>query len=363
VGPRTSTPDPPSGAARRHWTIVLGVVTVCLLAAAVLTTRQVTAEHDAVRKPVSAARLARIRDSAARAVAAAAPGTPGAGSPGAGSKAASTAGLTIRGTRTRVAMRSRNVTIDVGGLTRSYLLYSPARDPYGRTLPVLVELSGSAVSNAMEAARADFQQITGPAVVVYPQDYQLNWDAGACCGVAAAKQINDVAFVAAVISQVEDTVPHASKGPVYLAGYSNGGKMALRVACADPSLVAAVAVYGAVESLDCAGPPAASLLELAGTADPELTVGPSGTPTEQNGFTEPTVTAEVESYLAADHCSAASRSVTVGSVSETRWSDCPDGRQDGLVLFSGQTHTWPETTATTPSAQQVMWDYFVSLGA
>lgn len=65
--------------------------------------------------------------------------------------------------------------------------------------------------------------------------------------------------------------------------------MALRVACATPGLFTAIAAYGAVNAAPCPDPAPVSLLEATGTADPEVTIGPGGTPQRVNGYPEPTV--------------------------------------------------------------------------
>src|SRR2546423_22909 len=51
---------------------------------------------------------------------------------------------------------------------------------------------------------------------------------------------------------------------------------------------------GAVSAAPCPDPAAVSLLEVAGTADPELTISPGGTPHTINGYPEPTVHGQVD---------------------------------------------------------------------
>jgi len=315
-------------------------------------------------KRLSPTALARIRAAAARAVARSTTSSSSSTSAPASSTTTTTTvpPLTLPETTSAVHFSSKIVPISYGGLARDYYVEQPEPTP-GRRLPIVVDLSGSYILAQHEATRSDFAQVAGPAILVYPQAYELYWDAGACCGIPAQDGIDDVGFVAAVVAQVRRTVPDASQGPVYLAGYSNGGKLAFRVACEDPSLVAAVAVYGAVESMDCPKFTPLPLLELAGTADPEVDIGPGGTPVVQYGFTEPTVTQEVDDYLTADGCTAATQSLTAGSLSLTRWPSCAGGRMVALGLYSGQTHDWPQRQGATPSGQQVMWDFFVSVGA
>ncbi len=240
-------------------------------------------------------------------------------------------------------------------------MYRPASTQV-QHLPVIVELSGCCISGAAyEANRANFREVAGPAILVYPTDVNGNWNAGACCGAAPAAGINDVGYVTQVIAMVKAEEPGASGGSVYLAGYSNGGKLAMVLACDEPSLFAAVAVYGATRTSTCAQTQPESVLLMAGTADPEDSV--AGPPVVQNGFTQPTVNELSQTYLSSDQCADHMTSTTAGNLQERVWSQCTTGRLVGIALWSGQGHAWPETQGPTPSAQQVMWDWFVSLGA
>ena len=137
--------------------------------------------------------------------------------------------------------------------------------------------------------------------------------------------------------------------------------MALRMACEAPMLFAGVASYGAVNAKPCNDPGAVSLLELAATADPELTIGPDGAPQVENGYTEPTVVAQVTQYLQADACTDVTTATTQGTLTTTTWTQCASGREVQLGLYQGGDHGWPAGDATTPSAAQVMWQFLQSL--
>jgi polyhydroxybutyrate depolymerase len=268
--------------------------------------------------------------------------------------------LAIAATSSSVDWVEHKVEIAFQGVTRDYLVFRPAATA-ARPLPVVVTLAGCCVSASTEADRTNFRQVAGPAILVYPDYLNGTWNAGACCGTSAANHVDDVGFVTAVIAQVEAAQPDASHGPVYLAGYSNGGKLALDLACHEPALFAAVAVYGATRTSPCNNPAPESVLEMAGSTDPEVAI--TGPPVVQNGYTEPTVTQVLDGYLTADGCTPIQESATAGVVTETAWSRCGGGRQVRLAVFKGDNHSWPETSPSSPSGQQVMWDFFSALGA
>ncbi|MGI5240473.1 alpha/beta hydrolase family esterase [Dactylosporangium sp. CA-139066] len=249
------------------------------------------------------------------------------------------------------------VPIVVDGLTRSYLLVHPWPAGAAR-LPVLVVLHGCCVTPDYERQRSGFAGVTGPAILVYPAGVGQSWNAGHCCGPAQAAAVDDVAFLTAVVDKVLDTQPDAASGRVFLLGYSNGGKMALRMACAAPRRFAAVASYAAVSSMPCPSPAPVSLLEIASTGDPELTVGSGGTPHTLDGYTQPTVDAQVEQYRRANRCAGTPVTRAQGSVTTSTWVRCATGQCVQLAVYHGGSHDWPQGDDVTPSATRVTWDFF-----
>jgi polyhydroxybutyrate depolymerase len=176
-----------------------------------------------------------------------------------------------------------------------------------------------------------------------------SWNAGFCCRAARAAGVDDLAFIKKVVRRAL-AQPDADQQRVYLVGYSNGGRMALRVACAAPRLFTAVAVYGAVGAAPCPNRAPVSLLIAAGTADPELTLGLGGTPKTVNGYTEPTVRAQAAAYVTADACHTPVTR-TEAAVETTRWTNCTSGAHLQLSLFEGATHAWP------PALPRLIWTF------
>jgi poly(3-hydroxybutyrate) depolymerase/peptidoglycan/LPS O-acetylase OafA/YrhL len=254
-----------------------------------------------------------------------------------------------------------NVSLTYDGLARSYLVTAPP-EAAGTRLPVLMVLHGRSVTPQFEEDRTDFKTVTGPAILIYPAGYGESWDAGLCCSVAATDHVDDVGFLTTVLQDVMRSRPDAQRSRVYLTGYSNGGRMALTMACDESHLFAAVAVYAATSSEPCATLPSKSFLMVASTGDPELTLGPGGTPQMLGSYAQPTVVGQVEEFRRADRCAVASSSATTPGLTRTGWR-CADGRRVGLDLYQGGSHSWPAGTSTTPSAEAVIWSWFSGLGA
>lgn len=249
-------------------------------------------------------------------------------------------------------------TVEVDGVVRHYVMNRP--EATGSQLPVLVELQGCCVDTAVEQQRSGFQAVTGPAIVVYPVPIDESWNAGTCCHDAQRLDVDDVGFVTTVVHDVVAHDPDADASRVYLAGYSNGGKLAFSVACTAPQLFAGIASYGAVSASACPSPAAVSLLEVASSGDPELTID-EAQPPGAFGYAPPSVRQQVAQYVAVDQC-AGRADVTQGQLTSTTWS-CADGRSVALALYDGGSHDWPEGNTTTPSAQKVMWDFLAPLRA
>jgi polyhydroxybutyrate depolymerase len=225
----------------------------------------------------------------------------------------------------RPGWTTTTVTYQFDGLTRSYVVVRPL--VHAAVLPVLVELHGCCTTPYHELDRGGFTTATGRgAILVYPAGYDGFWNAGACCG---ATEADDVSFVADVVSRVLRSERAADPSRVYLVGYSNGGRMAYRIACRRPGLFAAIAVFGAVSAFPCSHPPPVRILIAAGDDDPELTVPLYGMPHVTGGYLEPSVTGQAEIFAAA-------------------------GSRVELLLLAGVDHAWPPGLAT------VIWRFLSS---
>jgi polyhydroxybutyrate depolymerase len=243
------------------------------------------------------------------------------------------------------------VSFTSGGRTRLYLVERPA-EPGSASLPVVVELHGCCTTPSFELTRSGFETAARGAILVFPAGYQEVWNAGACCG---DSQADDVSFIAAVVERVLASSPRADPSRVYLVGYSNGGRMAYRVACERPGLFAAVAVFGAVDAFACGHRSPVPILLAAGTDDPELVVT-YGFAHVVNGYAEPTLTQEALSAAVANGC-ARSTVTSSATVSTTTWAACSSGSPVVLMRYLGAAHDWPAGMAA------VMWRFFTGIAA
>jgi polyhydroxybutyrate depolymerase len=243
------------------------------------------------------------------------------------------------------------------GRWRYYLLARPAHSA-SRDLPLVVVLDGRDMTPAEIEQRTGFLGLVGPALVAYPAGFGQSWNAGYCCGAAHRAGIDDVAFLEGVIGQILATEPPAGTHHVYLVGYSNGGRMAYRLACSDPGVFSGVAAVEAVAVSTCSQVRPVPLIEVASSGDPLLTIPAGGHPKHIAGHVEPTVSALVQSWRQLEGCAPSSTTTAYPALQITQWAHCDAPGRVALAVYQGGSHRWPGGGPATPSASRVIWDFF-----
>ncbi|MBC8026611.1 MAG: putative Ig domain-containing protein [Steroidobacteraceae bacterium] len=148
--------------------------------------------------------------------------------------------------RVRGALVTRDVAVSGQGI-RSYSIYVPAPGGASGARSAILSLHGGGGSAMIQASTsqlnelADVQQI----YIVYLEGTGLirTFNAGNCCGSAQSQAVDDVAYVAAVLQDAVDDFPIDAQR-VFATGFSNGGMMSHRLACALSDRIAGVAPIG-----------------------------------------------------------------------------------------------------------------------
>lgn len=100
------------------------------------------------------------------------------------------------------------------------------------------------------------------------------WNATDACCNDGALPVDDVGFLRAVIADVKAHHPgQIDPDRVFLIGHSNGGFMALRMACEAGDVVTGVMSLAGAAPLVCAGGPAVATLLVHGTGDDVIRFG------------------------------------------------------------------------------------------
>jgi polyhydroxybutyrate depolymerase len=209
---------------------------------------------------------------------------------------------------------------------------------------VLLHPGGSSAAQFRRQIDLDAEASAAGALVVYPEGVRGHWNDGRTREDGSLVNAgDDVGFVLALIDRLvaDGLVDPAS---VHVAGHSNGGMLALRLACEQPARVRSVAAVAASlpARFPCAadGPPVATLL-VHGTADPLLPFagGPFAQPERGLGRV---VSAEetAAAFATRNRCGAAEQRTQDGAGSTVAvYAGCRAPLVH--VVAAGSGHGWP----------------------
>jgi polyhydroxybutyrate depolymerase len=151
-------------------------------------------------------------------------------------------------------LRERSVAVSGQGI-RKYSVYEPAGVSGAR--PLLLALHGGGGSAMLQASSTMLAKLAADKGIylVFPNGtgFIPTHNAGACCGTAKTQNIDDVAYISAILDAVE-TIYTVDPAKIFASGFSNGGMMSHRLACAlSNRLAGIVAVGGASAQFDQGG--------------------------------------------------------------------------------------------------------------
>lgn len=272
-------------------------------------------------------------------------------------------------------------TFSHDGEQRSYLLHVPAKAP-PQGAPLVLALHGGAGNGALMERFTGLSEVADAVgfVVAYPEgsgrfDRILAWNAGRCCGLAAAKKVDDSGFLAALIDHliVENGVDPSR---VYVTGMSNGAMMAYRLAAEHPERIAAVAaVAGGLEvpAETIQGP--VPVLHIHGTADAYAPFGGGLGPKSITGTPFTSVADTIAAWVRVNHA----ENTAVVQAMPDRFDDGtrvtlhhhtaqePGAAEVVLYQVSGGGHSWPGrrrgdgplgAVSMDITANLVIWEFF-----
>ncbi|MGH3290250.1 MAG: acyltransferase family protein [Trebonia sp.] len=241
-------------------------------------------------------------------------------------------------------------TIQVGNMTRSYTVLTPAKRTLAASAPIIMVLSGINGNQSQEIVRDQLTSyaIAGDAELVYPLAYRESWNAIGCCSWASYANVNDVGFIEALVK----TVDPGNARPIYLMGYSNGGRLAYSLACEDPLLFDGTAVVKADPMPWCNITVPQKILQVSATDDTDV---PWYTGEKGNFRESPAAQVQNTTLRYEDQCSTESASSQQGNMTLTTWSDCLDGSSVSFAVYTAGVHSYPRPPVSFPAASQVIW--------
>lgn len=253
--------------------------------------------------------------------------------------------------------KSLRETIQFGNFKRNTLYLYPATPP-ATPQPALVllhYLDGTVEPMANLVAAGVLVREFGITVIM-PEAFDGSWNQNP----TAVNQINDVGFIDHVI---EDAKPRFNIDPhrIYIAGYSNGGFMAVRYACAHPDKVAGVAAVSATirRSLSTTCNPGMVLpvLMMHGTADEQIPYDGSSTTVTNPAFGNDNLSAPAAAQFWANvnGCAGAPVETQIPdkvpdntTISLQHYVNCAPGGATDFYTVNGGGHNWPGAIDALP---------------
>lgn len=258
--------------------------------------------------------------------------------------------------------RTESRVIVVDGVDRAYRVHIPEQPAAD---PALVVMLHGGVGSARQAERAygwNDQADAAGFVVAYPDGVSRTGNAGDCCGGAEKDGVDDVAFLTALVADLQNEFG-VSSDRTFATGMSNGAMMTYRLAC-ETDLFAAIAPVAGTIVTACDAPAPTSVLHIHGLDDSQVRM--DGEPGDGIGDVDGMPIADVNAlWRAADAC--AEPVVTEEPPVTTSVSDCADGRHVVLVTVADAGHQWPGSVAREGAADQpsdafdataMIWEFF-----
>lgn len=243
----------------------------------------------------------------------------------------------------------RTVSVEVGRLRRTYLLYVPPGDSANHPLPLVLVFHGAGDTAAHTVQETDLPNIARQdrsMILVFPQGYENTWNEGTGGTPAAQAKVNDVAFVATILRRVESHYA-VDRHRVVATGFSNGALLTEDLGCTLSRQLTMIApVEGQLPQViasRCHPPEPLTVFEVHGTADSAIPYGGGGF-TGIGGIPGPSVLSAPNSaarWAGLDRCANQPRSRVSGPVTFATYGGCEDQVTVTLATVNGGRHAWP----------------------
>jgi polyhydroxybutyrate depolymerase len=281
------------------------------------------------------------------------------------------------------------VAVRHDGRFRTAIVVVPPQASRGKPLPLVVNFHGGGSNASGEESFTDMDTLANRAgfIVVYPNGTGflptrlLTWNAGTCCGYAAANNIDDVGFTLTLLDKIERLTP-VDRRRIFATGMSNGAMMAYRLGAEASNRIAAIApVSGGMVVTSFHPSRPVAIMHFHSVDDPRAPyAGGLGPPFPGTTHQElhPGIEAVIQEWVDFDGCPARPHvgrtiSGTGANQGETAtriaYSPCRGGAEVVLWKLTGSGHVWPGGKQDVPQvflgrptsiidANTLMWRFF-----
>lgn len=244
-------------------------------------------------------------------------------------------------------------SLDSGGRTRSFI-YRVPEDKGPR--PLVIALHGRLGQGRNQEQLSHLAELSAREgfIVAFPDGVRRSWADARGVTPASQQGVDDVRFVADLIDHFVKTAG-ADPARVYVIGMSNGGMMAVTLACRlSERVTAVVSVTGSLPdslSTTCSPSRPVPMAFVMGDQDPLMPYA-GGMLGEDRGRVLPAREAAAR-FATLDGCATGPAREELPDVDpndgtrveRATWKDCHDGAEVRLYTVKGGGHTWPGGTA------------------
>jgi polyhydroxybutyrate depolymerase len=269
------------------------------------------------------------------------------------------------------------------GLTRLYMVHVPKSYNPATPTPLVMAFHGGGGDMEIQANDRYYGLISKSEqagfIAVFPNGYSLfrsgklaTWNAGACCGSARDKNIDDVGFVRQIIHNLENQLS-IDRSKIFATGMSNGGLMAHRLACEMADTFAAIGpVAGTDNTLQCRPSRPISVIEIHAKNDDHILfnggIGQAFSEERKEKICDFTSVPEtISRWVKRDRCnSTPARVLDKPGAYCDLYSPCAGNAQVELCVTATGGHSWPGgvkprgkgTPSNAINADDVIWNFF-----
>ena len=262
--------------------------------------------------------------------------------------------------------------VQVGDVTRSYLMHvPPSYDPKKKT-PVVLAFHGAIMTPEMMTLFTGLNEKADKAgfIAVYPtgtgSGLFLTWNAGGFWKIA--NKADDIGFVKKLLDDLPK-VANIDPQRIYATGMSNGAMMCFRVGAELSERIAAIApVAGTMVIEEFKPKRQVPVMYFHGTADKLVPFGEAG---KKSAFRS--VEDCVQMWVKANGCPKDPKVKELPNkadklqVTQKTYGPCKNGAEVILYVIDGGGHTWPGMPPPVSwiglstgniSANDLMWEFF-----
>jgi polyhydroxybutyrate depolymerase len=253
--------------------------------------------------------------------------------------------------------------LGVDGLERSYLIHVPAGLTRADAVPLLFVFHGFQEDSTYARRYTGFNDLADANgfIVAYAEgsgaSSGLSWNGGTCCGYALANDVDEPAFVNAILADVE-TLAAIDRDRVYAAGFSNGALLSYRLACEMSDTFAAVAPVGGVLIYEpCQPAEPVSVIHVHGMTD--RAVPPEGGGLNPGtGEPFPPVQDSIDAWVKLNACLETAQVEQDGIMTHSTYGGCASGASVELYTLESTGHNWPSRYVVPISG--IIWEFFAA---